>query len=239
MTEAEGRYEIFMAAYGQLNGHYLRGARGGLPGGPAVLERTVHALNRPEWDHLAVSGAYNSCGRCYGRWARFGASGYLFQPDSARLKRLKDWVYANQKYPVASWPPFEHYGMTPRRLSKKEGATIAMGEDCRSRLHFDCIGFIFWALNQVVPRSRWVKNAIPQYEWGFKGLERLGLIAKSQLKNGDIVTRTNTNPDHIGIANEEGWVVHASRECDGVVYEPFERGNWTSVSRVSTELFTG
>jgi hypothetical protein len=237
MTEADGRHEIFQVAHSQLNAHYLPGARGGVPGYGPALDRSVNLLKDPKWASLSICGASNSLGYCYGRWAALGSKGYLFQPNTSRLNRLKDWVNAYQDYPVEGWPPFDGYGTTPRRLGSKPGSTIAMGEDCRGRRHFDCIGFIFWVLNEVVPHEDWVKNVIPQYEAGFDTIQSLGKIKKSQLKNGDIVTRTSTSPKHIGIANEEGWVVHASREGDGIKYEPFEKGNWTNVSRVVSWLF--
>ena len=234
MTEAQGRYEIFQVAYSQLNAHYLPGARGGVPGGPAQLGRTVDNCNSKQWSSLAICAASNSLGTCYGRWAGLNGRGYLFQPNSSRINRLKSWVEANQKYPVEGWPPFEGYGMTPRRLAS---TAIALGEDCRGRRHFDCIGFIYWVLNEVVPHESWTNNIIKHYQKGFTIIESLGKLEPSKLMNGDVVTRTSSSPDHIGIASADGLVVHASREGDGILCERYQSKKWDNVSRVVSSLF--
>src|SRR5688572_13479915 len=99
MTEAEGRYEIFQVAFSQLYAHYLPGARGGVPGQGPALTRSVQLLKDPKSASLSVCGSSNSIAHCYGRWAALGSKGYLFQPNSSRLNRLKDWVNAYQDYP--------------------------------------------------------------------------------------------------------------------------------------------
>lgn len=230
----EGRYLIAQHAQSQLAAHYLPGARGGIPGGPAVLGRSVKLEYNRSWSKLQIHAGSNTLGPCWGKYKR---TGHLVQPDSQELKRLKDYASANKDRPGTDWPHFEKYGISPRRI-EGEGSAIALSEDCRNRRHFDCIGFIFWALNEVMPWIAWWERGIPQYaQKNDTLLDNLGLISGSQLRPGDICVRLNTDPKHIGIAVGPGTVVHASREDIGVVVQNFSEGKWTSVSRVKAECF--
>jgi cell wall-associated NlpC family hydrolase len=243
MDDFAGRYLIVQYALSCWNGHYLSGARGGIPGGPSCVGRSVDLNEDSSWGHLSIHAAKNSLQRCYGRWAAFGKSGYLFQPGSKELTALKAYWEEHKGEPPESWPSFETEGLTPRRIGKSSDSAIALGEDCRDKRHFDCIGFIYWAYNQVLPNNSWASQGISGYAKGFTSSDKrinvksLGELGPMQIQSGDIVTRTNTTPKHIGIGISGGTVIHASRESDGVLIEPFLKGNWTGVSRISVESF--
>ena len=230
------RFMLASLAMGQglMGGHYLKGARGGIPGeGPAV-EREVKLNEDPAWDTLRVHAASNSLQTCFGRWST--VDGFLFQVGSKELARLKTYVAENKGKSMDSWPVFPsppHAGaqLFPRRLDGP-GSSIAAGEDCRGKRHFDCIGFIYWLLSEVSPTVKWQNHSIPNFEQGFEQVEKMGRLQASELKHGDIVTRTNSTPKHIGVVSIGNSVVHASMESIGTVIQSYNREHWTGVSRV-------
>jgi hypothetical protein len=230
------RFMIASLAMGQglMGAHYLRGARGGIPGeGPAV-GREVLLKQDSRWDYLRVHTGTNSLQNCYGRWKT--ANGFLYQVGSSELARLKDYVADNKGVPMDSWAHFPdppHYGakLFPRRLGGP-GSGIAAGEDCRGKRHFDCIGFIYWVLNEISPTVKWYNHSIRNYEQGFDEVQKMGRLQPDELKHGDIVTRTDSSPKHIGFISFGNSVVHASMESIGMVIQSYNREHWTGVSRV-------
>jgi hypothetical protein len=231
MSDAK-RFQIANLAMTQVmaGGHYLEGARGAVPG-TTHLERTVTLKDDPLWDTLRVHAAANSLQTCYGRW--HAAGGYLFQPGSTQLAKLKEYVAANKSKAMSSWPHFEKTGMFPRRLGAA-GSSIALGDDCRGKRHFDCIGFIYWVLHEIAPAGPWKNFGIANYArtestyW-----DHLGPLTFTGLKYGDIVTRPAQSPHHIGFISLNNKVVHAKMEGSGVVMEDYSTTAWPGgVSRI-------
>jgi hypothetical protein len=219
------RFHIASLAMAQAvaGGHYLKGARGGIPGGPSVLGRSVSLKQEPSWSKLRVHTGMNSLQTCYGRWAAL--SGYLFKPGSSELKELKDYVGIWEKKPMSSWPHFDKPGLFPRRLGGSD-SSIALGEDCRNKRHFDCIGFIYWVLHEVVPTGKWMNFGINSYSKSGTYWSHLGMVSAADVKHGDIVTRPAGSPAHIGFVSLGNKVVHASIESKGVIVETYTPGDW-------------
>ena len=235
MSDAR-RFMLASLAMGQglLGAHYLSGARGGIPGEGASVEREVKLNEDPNLNTLRVHTASNSLQTCFGRWKT--VDGFLFQVESKELARLKNYVEENKGKSMDSWPVFPSppspgAQLFPRRLHGT-GSAIAAGEDCRGKRHFDCIGFIYWLLNEVSPSVKWYNHSIPNYEQGFQQVEKMGRLQANELKHGDIVTRTNSTPKHIGVVSIGNSVVHASMESVGMAIQSYNREHWTGVSRV-------
>ncbi|HYP06171.1 MAG TPA: hypothetical protein VER03_08025 [Bryobacteraceae bacterium] len=230
------RFIIATLARGQglMGAHYLKGARGGIPGeGPAV-GRTVKLTEISKWETLSVHAGSNTLQNCFGRWQT--TNRFLFQVGSSELSRLKDYVAENSGNSMDSWPyfpdpPFYGAKLYPRRLGKA-GSAIAAGEDCRGKRHFDCIGLIYWVLHEIAPTVKWEGHSISNYEQGFKQVDSLGRLQADELKYRDIVTRTDSSPKHIGFISLGDKVVHASMESIGTKIETYNREEWTGVSRV-------
>jgi hypothetical protein len=234
------RFQIANLAMSQVmsGAHYLKGARGGIPGGAAAVGRTVKLKEDPEWNTLRVHTGSNSLQTCFGRWKT--VKGFLFQVGSGELKDLKTYVETNKSKPMESWPyvtnpSYAAAQLYPRRLNGP-GSAIAAGEDCRGKRHFDCIGFIYWVLYEVAPSVSWENHGIAGYSNGFGEVEKLGKLGSADLKYGDIVTRTDTTPQHIGFVSFGNKVVHASMEAIGVIMEGYDKNAWTRVSRVKDEF---
>ena len=225
------RFYIANLAMGQamIGGHYLKGARGAFPGAGAVVGRSVDLKEDSVWDTLRVHTGANSLQTCYGRWSKAG--GYLFQVGSTQLSNLKKYVADNKGKPMSSWPHFEKPNMFPRRLKGSDSA-IALGEDCRNKRHFDCIGFIYWVLHEAAPSVGWENFGIESYAKNGTYWDFLGQISASDLKYGDIVTRLTSSPKHIGVISIGNKVVHAAMESKGVVSESYSSSSWHGVTRI-------
>ncbi len=208
--------------------HYLLGGWGGIPNGPAENGRPVKLLENKKYETLAIHTAKNGKQTCFGRWGEVG--GYLFPALPTTAEKLKKYIAENPS-DTDSWTSYEKPSLFPRRLHG-EGSAIALGEDCRNKRHFDCIGFVYWVLRQYNKTFTWENHNISSFEKGFSQAERLGQSTSAQLCIGDIVTRTNTTPHHIGIYVGFDRVVHASIENRGVVISPYGSGNWTGAARL-------
>lgn len=222
---------------GLLGAHYLRGARGGIPGEGPSVGREVLLKQDSRWDTLRVNIGANSLQNCYGRWKT--VHGFLFQVGSSELARLKTYVADNKSTKMDSWPhfpdpPYTGAKLFPRRLSGA-GSGIAAAEDCRGKRHFDCIGFIYWLLHETTPTVKWENHSIRNYEQGFKEVQKMGRLQAHELNHGDIVTRTDSKPKHIGFVSFGNIVVHASMESIGMKTQAYNREDWTGVSRVKDD----
>ena len=65
---------------GLLGAHYLKGARGGIPGEGPSVGREVFLKQDSKWDTLRVNTGTNTLQNCYGRWKT--VHGFLFQVGS-------------------------------------------------------------------------------------------------------------------------------------------------------------
>ena len=232
MSETK-RTMIATIAMLQYGAHYLKGARGGIPGGPKVLDRLVELVHDPKYDTLRINTARNSMQTCYGRWDRCGGS--LLPAQKSVSDRVHKYISDNEGTPDDSWPPLAHppgkpAKFYPRRL-KGAGSSIANAEDCRNIRHFDCVGFAQWVLFQVQPARTWAMD-IPQFETHTDLFTPMGLLPAAETKYGDIVTRTTSTPSHIGFIGFANKVVHASIESAGVIYSDYDPKDWTGLTRV-------
>jgi hypothetical protein len=65
------------------------------------------------------------------------------------------------------WAHYDKPNLYPRRLHGS-GSAIALGEDCRNKRHFDCMGFIYPTLRQHNKTVTWNNHNIASFEKGFK-----------------------------------------------------------------------
>lgn len=235
MIDELKRGMLVAAALGQAadGAHYLLGGWGGIPDGPSECGRPVQLIENRKYSTIAIHTAKNGKQTCFGRWGEVG--GYLFPAGTTTSDKLNKYISENPAH-SSDWKSFEKPNLFPRRLHG-EGSAIALGEDCRNKRHFDCIGFVYWVLRQYNMTVVWENHNIRSFEKGFSAVESVGkCLTSSQLWPGDIVTRTNTTPNHIGIYAGFDRVVHASIENRGVVISPFASGNWTGAARVGAGI---
>lgn len=216
-------------ALSQLGAHYLWGAAGatpgyldGMPGRPGSVMRLPDVLDP---DPVLRSAACDVDGYhvCAGRFARAG--GRVVRPGE---KDLDDYLLGLNRTQPNRWEPWN--GLWPRKMKGKTVTEqIVLGEDCTTKKHFDCIGFVNWCLSWVLG-GRGVQLAITHFKIpATPGAYHLcEPVAAGQARAGDVVAR---GVDHIGFLTGDGRVVHASQSSDGVIVEAYVPSQWDSPVR--------
>jgi hypothetical protein len=227
-----------------LGAHYINGSDGGIPGMNAAGEaggglsasRKIYLLEDYSWEKLAVHAAIYGGRMCQGRYSAVG--GRKFMPGTAELKKLKDeYVPGIAGKAPATVKAFPGSMLFPRRGRSQPGDTIYLGEDCRSKRHFDCISFVNWVLTTVVGRLVWYSEK--DY---FAGTKMSGQILDAKhtpLKNGDIGVRIVGKQEHIGFLTSSGQMIHARNPERGVQVSGFEmeKDSFTKICRLPDSFF--
>lgn len=130
-----------------------------------------------------------------------------------------------------------------RRLIKYTQMNDIFGESCKNKMHFDCIGFVKWALKQIIPNYIQKVNSKEENEpliYGIKGLKKhLEIISNTDVKTDDICAADiliRKKNGHIGFAVGDGQrVIQAEWEATGVVET--DLGNWEFHGRIAKEYW--
>lgn len=102
------------------------------------------------------------------------------------------------------------------------------GESCVGSRHFDCIGFVNWALSTVL-------NKPIQYGIGNFLAKAVGTpVPISKAEACDIVT---IGGEHIGWVTENNTVIEAKDIVSGVVESPLSASRWTQCFRLPNSMW--
>jgi cell wall-associated NlpC family hydrolase len=177
------------------------------------------------------------------------SGGRIVNPNNpAELKELTDYLSTV----TGATGPLYLNKFTPRMIiglggggDVDENGLIVWAEPCNGVRHFDCIGFVNYCYQQVVPNS--------PYPWSFtiRGWCRLGDGDKPPTANapttdvsgqtllaGDILAKSDFSHialyagDGDGSAGNPGTIVHAWHATAGVVQSAYNPGAWAYWNRL-------
>ncbi|MBN1570385.1 MAG: hypothetical protein JXA73_21260 [Acidobacteria bacterium] len=201
--------------------HYLTGCYGAYPeSSDPVVGRELYLIEDPTLENLGVHAAeirQPKVYRCAGRYE--AAGGRPLDPDiRADRQLLRDYELHN----CGSLPG--HYsdigGLYPRRVQHPTTYKdwYVLGENCHNKMHFDCIGFVNWAVSQVVGLP--IQFGIRM--WANSNIAPVTVedIPFTELLPGDILTRLNSTPEHIAIVGHGNRLIQAAGFAQGVVDTP-------------------
>jgi hypothetical protein len=208
----------------------LKGCFGNFPGQADEVKsppRWLKLADNLNWRELAIHAAEFNQVRCIGRSyaeeVRFTGA-YFYLEDSARndpyYQSIQQYVAGLAGKSPDQFLSWDNTGFNPRRESP--GGRIYIGEDCRDRLHFDCIGLVDWVLTKTFDMP--FDCGIGQFHSGSGGTNvdtYQGLPAQSDLRAGDILV---SNPSHIALVTGSCELVHACGERWGVRRTPLSFG---------------
>ncbi len=225
--------------------HYLTGTYGARPGQAdpivgRVLSLIVADLN---WPTIAVYAAEFQGLRCCGRYAYVGSPsnrlnlGQTDEPPAnhalarwlqsvrpvAAQAQSGRWDTQGSSYcgPALEQHPFGFGGgfFWPRRhcvrRRDERSRKVYLGESCRHKMHFDCVGFICYCF----ARARNYPMQIGLGVWPDRSVE----IADGEAQPGDIALSSS----HIALVVERAgtaiWLIHANGDSRGVERTRFAR----------------
>jgi hypothetical protein len=243
------RLKIVSFAWGYtqcgVGAHYKRGCFGALPGGADQIHGRYLALVHDwTWDNLGIftcerdDDVLGGVTRCQGRYGRVGG-GEICGRDLQKLKEWAErWRTARQTdllVEPAAFDPARGSSLTPRRLFKGDrNSMVLLGEDCRSKPHFDCIGFVDFVLTKILCRT--IQYGIPHFLPGSPIAPGEFITPppsdSTRVFPGDVLARQH----HIGFAGKSGQVIDAHGDNEGVVERPYVHSEWESQCRLSREF---
>jgi len=231
----ETRRAIARKAYeAYLQGaHYLTGCYGAYPEScDPVIGRQLYLIEDPKYDSLGIHAAEIRMPKVYRCAGRYGKVGGRRLDDSAGRRLLRDYESANSGCLPDEFPSID--GLYPRyaQHSTTYEKWYLLGESCRNKMHFDCVGLVNWAVSRVAGLSL-------QFGVRMWGDSAVGPVAVedppfSELLPGDILVRLNTKPEHIAIVGIGGQLIEASGFDKGVI-ESYETGGYHKHSRITDE----
>ncbi|MDZ7637515.1 MAG: hypothetical protein U5J83_04600 [Bryobacterales bacterium] len=233
------------AAQADAGAHYLTGCFGAVPGGiDNVRRRRLDLGEHPEWGNLAVHAAEHTnlprpeALRCAGRFER--ARGQSISGDAALERRVREYLEANSAMPADRWPSFEGMGFPRKAWDEfRENYFWVLGEDCRNKAHFDCIGFVNWVLTQI-KRSPVTYSST---QWATEGVAPVtveeGAPVERNLEPGDILVRSTGRIPHMVLVGENAELIEAAGIRVGVVKSPFDATRFGFHSRIRNRWLRG
>lgn len=237
-----------------LGSHYQRGTYGSFPlGRDPVRNRYLRYIDNTVFDTLGLHCAESDMPsfpeplRCLGRYSHPNVHGR--EASSADIRRIRDYLDANNSTYNSpwSWPDID--GFFPRRLmpgantvypsgfNRLQGAVV-LGEACLGKQHYDCIGLVDNILTTVA-------GAV--IDTGVRGIHNGVAIQvdgvappanAADLVPGDILTRigddagSDAHGEHIGIVGVNGHVIDAYGERNGVVCRSYVSTEWERLCRL-------
>lgn len=131
--------------------HYLTGCYGAYPeSSDPVIGRALYLIEDPRYANLGIHTAeirIPKLYRCAGRFAK--VQGRRLD-DSAGRRLLRKYETENCGHTPDRYSPID--GLYPRYAhhSITYEKWYVLGESCRHKMHFDCIGLVNWAISQAV-----------------------------------------------------------------------------------------
>ncbi|MCU0960625.1 MAG: C40 family peptidase [Pirellulaceae bacterium] len=206
--------------------------------------RTVIFWTKREWRDLMVRAAMinpyrGATLRCCGRYAAYANLPYqqvkldLSQrlpptPAStppARLRGFYDWfnristLRPNAPTEAFRDPAFGARDYYPRRhcTEGSDARFVYLGEDCHGKMHFDCVGFVFYVFARVLHRPKYFD--LPRSglgRWTEVGTDQSNLTS---CQRGDLFL----SADHVAIVASSSnlRLIHANGDQRGVEETPF------------------
>ncbi len=234
------------ASQADAGAHYLTGCFGASPGGlDVVRRRRLNLGENLEWDNLAVhAGEHTNLLsaqrpdplRCAGRYGVTG--GREIGRDAALQRRIREYLEANRSLDPRQWPSFEGVGY-PRKAWDEfnDRYFYVLGEDCRNKAHFDCIGFVNWVLTQLKKEPITYSSA----QWSNERVAPVsveeGPPAAARLEPGDLLIRGTGRIPHIVIVGEDRQLIEAAGIRVGVVRSEFDASRFGFHSRIRNRWF--
>ena len=227
--EGAARERMLMWASWAIGAHYLKGCFGNIPGQVDEVKnrRLLKRVDDLNWSSLAIHAAEWDGIRCTGRFyaqdVRF--TGQLFKLEdgdrtSPYYNKLQDYVAGLDRNFPDGFPSWDRTGFYPRR-ERAEGP-IYIGEDCRDRQHFDCIGLVDWVLTKTFNRP--FDCGIKQF-YESTGSTNVDVYQRSppqaELRAGDILV---SFPSHIALVASPCELIQAFGERWGVLRTPLSFG---------------
>jgi hypothetical protein len=227
------RWKIGATAREMDGAHYVNGAKGARPNkkdGAAVRPNTVALEMVTALDRLAFFAASVALQKtdkvttktspdkhvCGGIYDTIG--GLLVSDADAILRKYLG--EQNPKSPADCWTKG---GLTPRRLAgsrdTKNTGRVVWGESCDGWRHFDCIGLVEFAVQQVVKRT--IGGEIYQFASPKNVLGATRVSDDKDVRDGDLVSQVDQDGKyhHIGVIYLEGGtplVAQAAQTSVGV-----------------------
>lgn len=201
----EKRRILIQKAMGELNQHYLWGARGEIPNSTnmLLLEGKDPTGSAAENYFAAARRVGSNWRHCGGRYHKVDKLQQGDPKNAAHLSALEKYKWQRQ---------CNMNGMIPNKWEKVQG------ESCKGKRHFDCINFVAWCYRQIgMVTNGWTIKSLQTEE--FTRLIWADFFNEPLLPQnvwaGDLLTDGDS---HIGIATGTGnQVVHAWSSGNGVV----------------------
>lgn len=231
LAEERGvRAQIVNWAGWAVGAHYLKGCFGNFPGAGDDVKKPPRELKLTEelgWDKFAIHTAEREGLRCTGRYyaeeVRFTGARFCLTDAERRhphYRSLQEYVRGLEGESPDQYRSWENTGFYPRR--EREGGPIYIGEDCRGRMHFDCIGLVDWVLTKTFNVQ--FDCGIGHF-YGGSGPSNVdtyhGSPPQGELEPGDILV---SSPSHIALVVTRTQLIHAVGERWGVRLTPLSFG---------------
>jgi len=237
-----------------VGAHYLHGSFGNCPGVcnghptmdfrttmlPNSYARSVPATGRPHHHAAAESGSI----QIYAAGTNIKQPVYCWgRPQHADVAHLPPVPADILNSPpslrafVEREPANSH--RWPRTIGRQDHGTrdqIVMGESCEGKRHFDCIGFVTWAMWRIF-RTTSIQDIAHCQSYAARLAQHHpeNVPTQSQYATGDILI---FNVNHIAFVLNEREMIEAQGENYGVTRSPF-RGGVTNVLRPTSQILNG
>ena len=224
---------IVQYAHWCIGSHYLKKCFGQKPGEYDDVKTNPRLLaieENTDWDSLAIHAAClsGSGRRCLGRYhaneVRYREE--LFRLDDSQSSQpdyisLKAYVESLAGMEPGQFPHWGKPGLYPRR--ERPGEPVYLGEDCREKQHFDCVGLVGYVMRQVFGEK--FDYGLTHYLNGSDNTHfdacRLEPPPRTLPQPGDLLV----SDTHIAIVSGPDRIIHAAGERWGVRESGFDFGN--------------
>jgi cell wall-associated NlpC family hydrolase len=229
-------------ARSHVGAHYLWGGTGARPDGAegtlvrpgaVSLEPGRADFNNPSV-FAAQCAADPSKGRqvCGGMYDRIPGGGEMAGFPAAMTASVQTYLANLAGQSPDQWQPFTvDPNLTPRRMLEVGVSHNVLGEDCRGKRHFDCVGFVNYCVEMALGRVRPVSFAIDQWAADLSGT--VAVAKNAPPHPGDILIQ---DFHHIGLLGGNGEVIQAAETKSGVIVSTYDSNGWSRRRRFTAAL---